>query len=85
MASLTWAVDSLDEIGGHACQVFGSPKVIDTDDGGHVSDESAGRGAPCAWPPPWSAHDEASGQSGRHCLLRMLKAALPLTAPCCCC
>ena len=50
MASLTWAVDSLDEIGGHACQVFGSPKVIDTDDGGHVSDES---GAPCASPPPW--------------------------------
>jgi|EP01046_Picozoa_sp_COSAG06_P039744 hypothetical protein len=64
MASLTWAVDSLDEIGGHACQVFGSPKVIDTDDGGHVSDES---GAPCAWPPPWSAHDEASGQGGTAC------------------
>ena len=31
--SITWAVDDLATIGGHPCEVFGAPHVIDTEEG----------------------------------------------------
>ena len=35
---VSWAVDNVSVIGGHTCQLFGQPKVIDTHDGQKVSD-----------------------------------------------